>query len=223
MLQLSARIIVIALLFAMSLGVSLEARSQSPSTCSLVPFKNGQTVSLNGKVVYGTHDLLLTIKGCDEAVVLEYAGDADSGETRNSLVQNEAFRKFQMYLRSTYTRVGKGVCEQCPKYEVEAMLAGRFDIAPETILQGQWKDKLGFLHDQTGKLVGQAGFGHPPSYKYRLIIESVSQLKARKLHRPKPVGQDQSANSSLPSAQDKHPDSTTQLHESGHTDSLKEQ
>lgn len=203
-MQINVRIAMAVLLFASCLGRPLEVRSQSHATCSLAPMKNGEPVSLNGKIVYGAHDLLLTIKGCDEAVVLRYAGDADSAETRDSLVQDEALRKFQKYLASTYTRVGGGVCEQCPKYEVEATLTGRIDIASDSFPQGQWKDKVGFLHDASGKVVGKAGFGHPPSYKYRLIIKSVSHVTARKL--PKPTANDRPA------------DPSALQHESGHAD-----
>jgi hypothetical protein len=38
----------------------------------------------------------------------------------------------------------------------------------------------------SGKIVGKAGFGHPaPAYKYRLVIESVSDVVARKLPHPR--------------------------------------
>jgi hypothetical protein len=35
------------------------------------------------------------------------------------------------------------------------------------------------------KFVRKAGFGHPPIHKYRLIIESVSDVAARELPKPK--------------------------------------
>jgi hypothetical protein len=96
---------------------------------------------------------------------------------------------------------------QCPKYEVEATLTGRLDVAPDSFPEGQWKDKLGMLHDRSGKFVGKAGFGHPPIQKYQLIIEAVSDVAARQLPKPKV-----SSNGS----------SKSLLHEAGHAQGVRE-
>jgi hypothetical protein len=73
---------------------------------------------------------------------------------------------------------------QCARYRVQATLVGKLSIAPDTIPEGQWKDKLGMLHDKSGKFVGKAGFGHPPVYRHCMAIKSVSDLKARELPEP---------------------------------------
>jgi hypothetical protein len=53
---------------------------------------------------------------------------------------------------------------------------------------GTTKDPAGFLRDSSGKIVGTFGWGHPvPFAKYRLVIQSVSDVKARKLPRPTPT------------------------------------
>ncbi|MBI3476595.1 MAG: hypothetical protein HY010_12755 [Acidobacteria bacterium] len=124
--------------------------------------------------------------GCTETVVLVYAGNSESGELSEKLVKDKNLERFGKYTRATYGKIGRnGTCAQCAMYEVRATLTGRLNVAPDVVPQGLWKDKLGMLHDQTGKFVGQAGFGHPPIWKYRLAIVSVSNVEAKKLPEPK--------------------------------------
>jgi hypothetical protein len=185
----TGRIVILALCFGVSVGRFSKAQTPASNVCSLPSLINGETASIHGKVVHGAHDLLFMTAGCSDPVVLEYAVSPDSGETRADPAQSETVRRFQRYVGSNYSNVGKGICGQCPKYEIEALLMGRFDVASDTVPQGQWKDKVGFLHDsKSGKIVGQAGFGHPPEYKYRFIVRSVSQLKAQRLPKPRLPG-----------------------------------
>jgi hypothetical protein len=190
-------------------AASASAQLATGAACPLSTFTNGQIVTIHGKVESAPHDMALVVPGCSQAVVLVYAGDPESHESREKLLKDESFKRFEQYTRATYRKVGgKGICEQCPKYEVEAKLTGRLDVAPDTIPEGQWKDKLGMLHDQSGKFVGKAGFGHPPIQKYRLVIESVAEVTARDLPKPKPSNSD---------------DSKTILHESGHAEGVVQQ
>jgi hypothetical protein len=199
-----ARIAISTLCLAVSFGRLSVAQAPASNVCSLTSLTNGEIASIHGKVVHGAHDLLFITAGCSETVVLEYAGSSGSGERNTDLYQSETMRRFERYVGSNYSNVGKGICGQCPKYEVEALLTGRFDVASDTVPQGQWKDKVGFLHDsQFGKIVGQAGFGHPPQYKYHLIIQSVSQLEAHKLPKPNLPDHDSSDNLSLPNQEDR--------------------
>jgi hypothetical protein len=188
---------------------SASAQSATGGMCPLSTFTNGQTVTVHGKVGQAPHDMALVVPGCSEAVVLVYAGDPESRESSEKLLKDESFKRFEKYSRATYDRkIGeKGICMQCPKYEVEATLTGRFDVASDTVPEGQWKDKLGMLHDQSGKFVGKAGFGHPPIQKYRLVIESVSDVAAREL--PKPKVSNSEGSKSL-------------LHETGHAQGVQE-
>lgn len=169
------------------LVVSEESASAQPAAegCPLSTLKDGDTTSVHGKIADGAHDLLLVIPNCDKAVVLEYAGGPASAVSDDKLVRDENFRRFEKYSSGTYRKTGKGACLQCPKYEVEATLNGRLDVAPDAVPEGEWKDKLGMLHEKAGKFVGKAGFGHPPIQKYRLVIESVSDVVARELPKPK--------------------------------------
>jgi len=75
---------------------------------------------------------------------------------------------------------------QCMKYgDVEATLTGKLEIA--SMPPGTTKDPTGFVRDSSGKIVGTFGWGHPvPFAKYRLVIQSVSDVKARKLPKPTP-------------------------------------
>ena len=190
-------------------AASETASAQSvEGACPLSAFKNGQTVTVHGKVGQASHDMALVVPGCSEAAVLVYAGDPESRESGEKLLKDESFKRFEKYTRATYGKIGsKGICMQCPKYEVEATLTGRLDVAPDSFPEGQWKDKLGMLHDQSGKFVGKAGFGHPPIQKYQLIIEAVSDVAARELPKPK-VSSDGSSKSLL--------------HEVGHAQGVRE-
>ena len=124
------------------------------------------------------------IAGCDELVLLTYAGDPDNELSGDQLRRDKSLKRFQKYTTSTYKSEGTSVCIQCMKYgEVEATLTGRLDIA--TVLPGTTKDALGLLHDASGKIVGKSGWGHPiPFARYRLVIKSVSGVAAQKIPKP---------------------------------------
>ena len=76
------------------------------------------------------------------------------------------------------------MCVSCSKYDVEATLTGVLDVAPDKLPEGVYKTPLGLEYDGSGKLAGLWGFGHPPAWKYRLRIESVSEVAAQKLPQP---------------------------------------
>lgn len=174
----------ISLLVSVSPGAS--AQSKTDDLCQLSTIRDGQTVSLLGKVENAPHDMVFLPTGCTATVVLVYAGDPESGASRDKLLKDKDLEHFDKYTRATYGKIGrKGMCGQCAMYEVRATLTGRLNIAPDVVPEGLWKDKLGMLHDQTGQFVGKAGFGHPPIWKYRLAIESVSNVAAKKLPKPK--------------------------------------
>jgi hypothetical protein len=70
-----------------------------------------------------------------------------------------------------------------PQVQVEATFTGILEAA--SVPAGLTKDASGLLRDATGRVVGNAGFGHPaPIYEYRFVIESVSDITARKLPSP---------------------------------------
>lgn len=174
---------VVFVFFVFLLGPA-PAFSQEPGKgdCVLASAENGQMLTARGEVVSTSHDMLLAVRGCEDRVVLVYAGDPETGVPSERLRRDRNFTRFRKYVEATYKSGDKEICMQCSKYEVEATFTGRFDVA--TIPEGLKKDNLGFLHDGSGKIVGKAGFGHPaPAYKYRLVIESVSDVVARKLPR----------------------------------------
>lgn len=164
---------------------SVAAFGQNQSkACTLDTAKDGQTITITGKVVQQPHDLALQIEGCNDLVVLTYAGDQDTDVSVRELRQDENLNAFHKYTRSVYESKGNNICMNCMKYgDVRATLTGLVQIA--TIPPGTTKDQLGFLHDRSGKVVGTSGWGHPNRwFKYRLVILSVADVKARKLPPP---------------------------------------
>ena len=162
------------------------AAAQTPqdAPCQLTNFRDAQTITIRGVVSSAPHDMTFVVPGCHNAVVLLYAGDDGSGLPADELQRDNNLEDFRRYTTATYKGSRKNLCMQCPKYEVQATLVGKLSVAPDTIPEGLWKDNLGMLHDKSGKLVGQAGFGHPPVYRYCIAIKSVSVLTARKLPKP---------------------------------------
>jgi hypothetical protein len=182
------------------------AQNQPDATCILGTAKNGQTITVQGKVVQEPHDLGFRVVGCDDLVILTYAGDRDTDVTADRLRRDENLKRFQEYTSAVYKSTKKDICVQCMQYgDVEATLTGKLEIA--TIPPGTTKDQMGFLHDASGKVVGTSGFGHPTRmFKYRLVIISVADTKARKLPKPEPSNQPSSL-----------------LHESGHAEGVQGQ
>jgi hypothetical protein len=165
---------------AAALGQSTDRRD-----CSLPASSSKPSTSLRGKIGNGSHDMLLIVSHCQDAVVLVYAGDSETDVPAARLVVDRNLKRFRKYTEATYKKIGKGICMQCPKYEVEANFTGQLEVA--TTPDGLRRDNTGFLWDSSGKLRGTSGFGHPNrSYKYRLVIESVSEVVAHKLPRPSP-------------------------------------
>ena len=173
----------VALLFLLSSLAPAMGQGVDRRDCSLLASSTKQPTSLSGNIGNGAHDMLLIVPHCEDAVVLVYAGDSETDVPAARLAVDRNLKRFRKYTEATYKHFGKGICMQCPKYEVEANLAGQLEVA--TTPDGLRRDNTGFLWDTSGKLQGTSGFGHPNrSYKYRLVIESVSAVVARKLPKP---------------------------------------
>jgi len=172
-------------LLFLSFTCSATASAQKQTdACILDTAKDSQMITVHGKTIQEPHDLGFDVVGCNDLVILAYAGDRDNDVSANQLRQDENLKLFQKYSSATYKSKGKNICLQCMKYgDVEATLTGRLEVA--AIPPNATKDQLGFLRDASGKVVGKAGWGHPvPFAKYRLVIESVSGVTARKLPKP---------------------------------------
>jgi len=159
--------------------------SATESKCVLSTASNGQTLTVRGKARSTAHDLAFDIPSCNETVLLTFAGEKDNDVSVSELRQDDELRRFQKYTSSVYKSTGKNICEACPKYgDVEAELTGKLQIA--TMPPGATKDKLNFIRDGSGKVIGTFGWGHPvPFAPYRLVIQSVAHVEARKLPPPK--------------------------------------
>ncbi len=181
-----------ALVLSSVIGFTQEATHEAGHAeavndgCVLSTATNGQTITVHGKVMSEPHDMAFGIPGCNDTVLLTYAGDRDNDVSVDQLRKDENLKQFQNYTSAVYKSKGKSLCLQCMKYgDVEATLTGKLQVA--TMPPGTTKDPAGFLRDSTGKIVGTFGWGHPvPFAKYRLIIQSVSDVKARKLPKPTP-------------------------------------
>lgn len=192
----NAKYLVLMLLFSLI----VFGQENHLDSCVLSSGTPGQMLTVRGKAYLNLHDMILVVPGCQGTAVIVYAGAAgalygSSSTTLNvpgppepigvislKLRQDANLRRFKKYLNATYKSTGTALCIQCPKYEVEATFKGMLEV--EVIPKDLTRDNLGFLHDASGKIVGQAGFGHPPSRQYRLVIKSVSDVKARKLAKP---------------------------------------
>jgi hypothetical protein len=159
--------------------------SAPESACVLSTVSNSQTLTIRGTARSTPHDLAFDIPGCKETVLLTFAGDPDSGVSGADLRQDDELKRFRKYTSSVYKSTGKNLCMECAKYgDVEAELTGKLEIA--TMPPGATKDKANFIRDGSGKIIGTFGWGHPgPFAAYRLVIQSVAHVKARKLPPPK--------------------------------------
>jgi len=164
--------------------ISPIASVANESNCLLLSMRNGQKITLRGKVRSTAHDMAFGVPGCDQTVLLTYAGDRDNDVSATELRKDKELIRFQKYTSEVYKNTGKNICMACPKFgDVEADLTGKLEVA--IMPDGATKDLAGFLRDRSGKLIGTYGWGHPvPFAAYRLVIESVSQVTARKLPRP---------------------------------------
>jgi hypothetical protein len=170
----------------LSVSTSASAQQAYRNHCPLSTATNRQIISVRGSVVYEPHDLGFRVLGCNETVLLIYAGGEDNDMSADQLRKDESLKRFQNYTSAVYRSTNKNLCTQCMKYgDVEATLTGRLEIA--AVPPGTTRDPAGFLRDSSGRVVGKFGWGHPvPFARYRLVIESVSDVKARKLRKPEP-------------------------------------
>ena len=161
------------------------AANVAETGCVLSTASNGQTITVQGKVRSEPHDMGFDISGCNETVLLTFAGSQDNDVSGDTLRRDGELRRFQEYTSSVYKSTGKNICMDCPKFgDVEAELTGKLEIA--SVPPGATRDPSGLLRDQSGKVIGTSGWGHPSPYaRYRLIIESVAHVKAQKLPPPK--------------------------------------
>jgi hypothetical protein len=174
----------IAILMALALTAGptgLLAQSKD-AVCGLSTHTDGQIVVISGRVQQTAHDMLLQVPNCPDPVVLTYASDPTVKDEAagHYPIEDGNLSRFRKYTAVTYTSTENNICMGCYKYEVQATLTGRLDLAKPPPA-GSHKDQLGFFRDQSGKVVGVAGFGNPaPVYKYRLVIQSVSRVVAEK-------------------------------------------
>jgi hypothetical protein len=118
------------LLFLSFIGTATACAQIQPAACILDTARDGQTITVHGKAVQQPHDLGFAIVGCNDLVVLAYAGDRDTDATADHLRRDENLKRFQKYTSAVYKSTKKNICVQCPQYgDVEATLSGKLEIA----------------------------------------------------------------------------------------------
>lgn len=129
--------------------------------------------------------MALDVSGCNVTVLATFAGYSDSDVPVEQLRNDPAMKQFMKFTSSTYKSRRGHICEQCSKYSnVTAELTGKIEIA--VVPAGAKRDRLGRTWDSNGKYIGILGWGHPaPLADYRLVIESVSNVKAQRAPKPK--------------------------------------
>jgi hypothetical protein len=173
------KFITLAALLVIVSSRAVSAQVSEPTTCQLNDLNKGKEVSVRGTVVDAPHDFIFAVSGCKDVVVLEF-----SGIKRDLVSTNEGARKnlarFERFSRIEGKCPHGKRCGDRPAYKVDAILIGRLEAG--SIPDGYWKDGLGYLHDQSGRITGKFGFGHPPVYKYRLTVRAVSKVGLHKRH-----------------------------------------
>ncbi len=171
-----------AIFFLLFCSATAVAQQSNQIACALSSYTNGQIVTLRGTVVNGAHDMMFSIPGCPDAVVLAYR--EATKQSPSEAHSNGNLKLFKKYTSAFYEKTKKHPYEPSPMYQVRAALTGKLEIA--TIPPGTTKDSIGLLHDESGKIVGKwGGWGHPfPFAAYRLVIFSAADVKAKKLSRP---------------------------------------
>lgn len=143
--------------------------------CVIETAKNGTMVKVRGVVFPGGHDMFIRPEQCPEnRVIVTYADDRSLKQIHHLHVQrDEAFRMFEQYLKEEQLSSPNEICRQCPKYEVNAELTGRLDIARSAGLK---------RNPKTGKVIRLEGYGHPlPFTRFRLVVTSVANVITKEL------------------------------------------
>src|SRR3954452_1443466 len=112
--------------------------------CVLSTASNGQVITTHGKTFQGPHDMGFRISGCEDIVLLTYAGDRDNDVVADELQNDAKLKQFQNYTSATYKSTNRSICTGCTKYgDVEATLTGKLEIA--SMPPDATKDQLGFV------------------------------------------------------------------------------
>jgi len=158
-----------------------NAVNLAETSCVLSTASSGETITVRGKFQREPHDMGFDIEGCDLTVLLTFAGNPDSQVSGKELRRDSELRRFHKYIKPAPMGNRKNMCIDCMKYgDIEAEITGKLEIA--SIPPGATKDRYGLLRDQSGKVIGTYGWGHPSPYvPYRLVILSVANVKAKKL------------------------------------------
>jgi hypothetical protein len=98
------------MIMAQSMGpheISPIASAANESKCLLLSMRNGQKITLRGRVRSTAHDMAFDVAGCDQTVLLTYAGDRDNDVSATELRKDKELIRFQKYTSEVYKSTGK--------------------------------------------------------------------------------------------------------------------
>ncbi len=114
-----------------------------------------------------------------------HADQAKLDQTKLDHAKLDAAREqFWKYATATWPSLPDEPCRECAMYSITATFTGRLDVA--TLPTGA-RSQLdhGYAVNARGKILGSVGYGHPmPFSLYRIVVDSVADLAARKLTDP---------------------------------------
>jgi hypothetical protein len=142
--------------------------------CVIETTQSGTMIRVRGIVFPGGHDMFILPEQCpDNRVILTYGDDPTLGRDRLQMKRDTTFQEFERYLREQQPSKPNEICQQCSKYQVEAELSGRLDVAVSAGVK---------RNPKTGKAIGLEGFGHPlPFTRFRLVITNVAIVSVKEL------------------------------------------
>jgi hypothetical protein len=169
---LSSAAIVLSLLSP----ASESSQPQTATVCKVLvdPAKyDRKIIRLKARVTFDWEFIEAWYESCKEGILLVYP-DEIQPRPSFSLVRDEQYERYRQFLEareyprkagsSTSIDTREDFTESLPLYEVEAVLTGRLDSAD--------------VRDNKGRMVHKAQFGHLNSYRARLVLQSLSDVKA---------------------------------------------
>jgi hypothetical protein len=167
-MRLCGFLVLLTLTGSTAIGRAAQTQPMAASICSVLErpqFYEGKVLTMKGSIDWQTETLMIyaTCPGPEAVgIVLNYAAASVRPKPAFALVRNRAFQEFVHYMRARNDnwkpKRPNGLCIGCNfKYcALVATVVGRFDVVS--------KEKA--MHGD--------GFGNAGRFRFRLVVESVS-------------------------------------------------
>src|SRR5258708_11469814 len=106
------------MIMAQSMGppeISPIASAANESKCLLLSMRNGQKITLRGRVRSTAHDMAFDVPGCDQTVLLTYAGDRHNDVSATELRKDNELIRIEKYASEVDTNTVTNICMGCPR------------------------------------------------------------------------------------------------------------